>query len=63
MHDDLFLMLGRPLIVLARSATTSSSFSVSIASLFPLTTSSLADGSLALESSTSFDRKAGSLLA
>jgi len=57
------LMLGRPLIVLARSATTSSSFSVSIASLFPLTMSSLADGSLALESSTSFDRKAGSLLA
>jgi hypothetical protein len=56
------LLLSRPLIVLSRSATTSSFFSVAIASLFPFTISSLADGSLAVESSASFDRKAGSLL-
>jgi hypothetical protein len=52
------LLLARPLIVLARSATTSSYFSVAIASLFPLSIASLADGSLAVESSSSFDRKA-----
>ena len=57
------LLLGRPLIVLARSATTSSSFSVAIASLFPMTISSLADGSLAVEASSIFDRKASSLIA
>ena len=51
------LLLARPLIVLARSATTSSFFSVAIASLFPLTISSLADGTLAHESISSFDRK------
>ena len=53
------LLLARPLIVLSRSATTSSFFSVALASLFPLTISSLADGSLAFESSATFDRKAG----
>jgi hypothetical protein len=52
------LLLARPLIVLSRSATTSSSFSVALASLFPLTISSLADGSIAHQSSASFDRKA-----
>jgi hypothetical protein len=53
------LLLARPLIVLARSATTSSFFSVAIASLFPLTISSLADGSLAFASLVNFDRKVG----
>lgn len=51
------LLLERPLIVFARSATTSSFYSVAIAALFPLTISSLADGSLALETSSNFDRK------
>jgi hypothetical protein len=51
------LLLARPLIVLSRSATTSSFFSVALASLFPMTISSLADGSLSFESSATFDRK------
>ncbi len=54
------LLLARPLIVFARSATTSSFYSVAIAALFPLTISSLADGSLALETTSSFDRKVSS---
>ena len=55
------LLLARPLIVFARSATTSSFYSVAIAALFPLSISSLADGSLAAEASLNFDRKVSSL--